>query len=454
MGATDRYRALPSTQRGLDDRVDLRSRLAPRDRWDSSLVHRSCDADFGLFVLVLRRLSRSIISGPMFFTAAGFLLVATGLLESPSDDIAEPIKVVLELTLALVLFSDAMTTNVKSWSDEGELPTRLLLIAMPLVVLSGTVVALPILADLDLIGAALVATMLAPTDAVLGEPVVSNRRVPARIREALNIESGLNDGLAFPLLLFFIAIAEAEEGANIFSLLLSSLGVAVIVGVVAAWGFARLLTLCSEQGWMSPIGRQIGAVALPVVVFVLTEELGGSGFIATFVGGLVFGRLVLESYPDLGAFLEDLAEVGTMIAFLFFGGVILEFFLGESTWAMLVYAVLSLTVIRLLPVAVSMIGTHLRPPTLLYIGWFGPRGLASLVFAALLILDSDVSETDPIISVVVLTVAMSLVLHGVSAFFGANAYANWYERQHDDDEMIEGQDVHHVHERRRMNRNR
>jgi NhaP-type Na+/H+ or K+/H+ antiporter len=405
----------------------------------------------GLYVLLARRLRCSIISGPMLFTAVGFALVATGLIESPTGDVAEPIKVEIELTLALVLFSDAMSTNVRSWRDDGVLPARLLLIAMPLVVLSGTVVAMPILADLDLVGAALVATMLAPTDATLGKPVVADARVPVRIRESLDIESGLNDGLALPLLLFFIAIAEAEEGANLFNLLLQSIGIALVVGVVAAWGFARLVTFSSERGWMSPIGRQIGVVALAVFAFALTEELGASGFIATFVGGLVFGRLVLEVHPDIGGFSEDVAELGTMVAYLVFGGMILEFFVDQFTWAILVYAVLSLTVVRMLPVAVSMIGTPLRVPTLLYLGWFGPRGLASLVFAAIVIQDSEVTETDPIISVVVLTVGLSIVVHGVSAYPGASAYADWYERQHDDhDAMIEHQNVTRVHERRRM----
>ena len=405
----------------------------------------------GLFVLVARRLSRTIISGPMFFAAAGFLLVRTGLIESPSGDVAEPIKLVLELALALVLFSDAMSTHVRSWRGDGELPARLLLIALPLVVLSGTVVAIPVLADLDLVGAALVATMLAPTDATLGKPVVSDKRVPLRIREALNIESGLNDGLALPLLLFFVAIAEAEEGANFFNLLVSLIGIALVVGLVVAWGFAGLVTFCSERGWMSPIGRQLGVAVVAVFAFVLTEELGGSGFIATFVGGLIFGRRILERYPDIGEFTEDVAELGTMVAFMFFGGVILDFFLGEFTWAMLVYAVLSLTVVRMVPVAVSMIGSPLRLPTLLYMGWFGPRGLASLVFAAIVIADSDIAEADPIISVVVLTVALSVLLHGVTAYPGASIYANWYGRQHDvHDEMVEHQDVEPVRERRRM----
>jgi NhaP-type Na+/H+ or K+/H+ antiporter len=405
----------------------------------------------GLYALVARRLSRSIISGPMFFTAVGFLLVATGLIEDPGGDVTGGAKVVVELALGLVLFSDAMTTNPRSWKDDGELPTRLLLIALPLVILTGAVAAAGIFPEMDLVGAAIVATMLAPTDAALGQPVVSNKRVPVRIREALNIESGLNDGLALPLLLFFIAIAEAQEGANFSSLLLSSIGIAVVVGAGAAWLFARLILFSSEHGWTSPMWRQIAVVMVAVVIFGLTEELGGSGFIAAFVGGLVFGRFVRALLPDIGAFAEDVAEVGTMVAFMVFGGVSLAFFADQFTGAMVIYALLSLTVVRIVPVAISMIGTHLRWPTILYMGWFGPRGLASLVFAAIVILDSDITDTDPIITVVILTVALSILLHGVTAYPGSNAYADWYQRQHEDhDAMIESNDVTHVQERRRI----
>lgn len=405
----------------------------------------------GIFALVAKRSSRSIISGPMFFAAVGFLLVATGLVEDPGGDVTGTAKVIVELALGLVLFSDAMTTNPRSWKDDGELPTRLLLIALPLVILAGAIAAAGIFPAIDLVGAAIIATMLAPTDAALGQPVVANKRVPVRIREALNIESGLNDGLALPLLLFFIAIAEAREGANFFSLLVSSIGIAVVVGAGGAWLFARLILSSSAHGWTSPMWRQIAVVMVAVVVFGLTEELGGSGFIAAFVGGLVFGRVVLTLLPDIGAFAEDVAEVGTMVAFMVFGGVSLAFYSDLFTWAMLVYALLSLTVVRMIPVAISMIGTHLRLPTVLYMGWFGPRGLASLVFAAIVILDSDITDTDPIITVVILTVALSILLHGVTAYPGSNAYADWYQRQHEDHhKMIESNDVTQVQERRRI----
>jgi NhaP-type Na+/H+ or K+/H+ antiporter len=407
----------------------------------------------GVYALVSGRLSRSIITGPMFFAAVGVVVVAVGVAEEPTGDVTGVAAAALEMTLALVLFTDAMTTNITSWREEGKLPSRLLIPGMPLIILAGAIVAAGVFPELDLVGAAMVATILAPTDAALGKPVVSNTRVPVRIREALNIESGLNDGIALPFLLFFIAIGEAEEGANLGSLLLSAIGVAIVVGLAIGWVSARLIIASSERGWIVPMWRQIAVVVVPVVAYIVADELGGSGFIATFVGGLTFGRLLLASYPDIGNFAEDLAEVLTMVAFMIFGGLLLQPRFGEFTWEMLLYALLSLTLVRMLPVAISMIGTNLRPPTILYMGWFGPRGLASLIFAAIVIEEVDLPATDLMVNIVILTVALSILLHGITAYPGANTYADWYERQEDDhDEMHESKDIDSIQQRRRITR--
>jgi len=277
--------------------------------------------------------------------------------------------------------------------------------------------------------------------------------VAARIRGALNIESGLNDGIALPFLLFFIAIAEAEEGANLITLLLSEVGIAIIVGISIGWVFARALVLSSDRGWMLPIWRQIAVVTIPVLAYVAADELGGSGFIATFVGGLIFGRIVLASYPDIADFAEDLTEILVMVAFMIFGGLLLQPRLGDFPWEMLVYALLSLTLVRMLPVAISMIGKHLRLPTILYMGWVGPRGLASLIFAAVVIEEADLPGVDLMVPVVMLTVALSILLHGITAYIGSNGYADWYEQQQQDDDQIhESGDDHSAPRRRRISR--
>jgi len=408
-------------------------------------------AALGIYALVSRRLSRSIISGPMFFAAVGFVAVAVGLGEEPTGDVTGMVTVALEMTLALVLFTDAMATKISSGRDEAELPSRLLGFGMPLIILTGAIVAAGLFPEFDLVGVAIVATVLAPTDAALGAPVVSNTRVAARIRGALNIESGLNDGIALPFLLFFIAIGEAEDGANLFSLLLSAIGIAVIVGIGIGWVSARLIIASSDRGWLQPIWRQIAVVTVPVVAYVVADEFGGSGFIATFVGGLIFGRLLLASYPDIANFAEDLAEVVTMVAFMIFGGLILQPRVGDFTWEILLYGLLSLTLVRMLPVAISMIGTHLRPPTILYMGWFGPRGLASLIFATVVLEEVDIPGTELMATIVTLTVALSILLHGITAYAGSNRYADWYEQQEKDhDEMHESKDVDRIQHRRRI----
>ena len=409
----------------------------------------------GIYALISARLNKGLISGPMFFTGVGVLAVVLGLGTEPTGDVTGVASVVLELTLALVLFTDAMATNIASWRDEGELPSRLLSVGMPLIIVAGALVAVGVFSELDIVGAAIVATVLAPTDAALGKPVVSNPRVPARIRAALNIESGLNDGIALPFLLFFIAIGEAEEGANLFSLLFSVIGIAIVVGVLSGWVFARLIIASSERGWMLPIWRQITISIAPIAIYVTAEELGGSGFIATFVAGLIFGRLLLPPYPDIAEFGEDLAEVLTMVAFIIFGGLILQPAFGDFTWPMLFYALLSLTLVRMVPVAIAMIGTRLRPPSLLYMGWFGPRGLASLIFGAIVIEEADIPHTDLITTIVALTVALSILLHGITAAPGANAYADWYEDQERDEEqppIRESKEVESTQSRRRISR--
>ena len=195
------------------------------------------------------------------------------------------------------------------------------------------------------------------------------------------------------------------------------------------------------------------ANGIRALTFVAADELGGSGFIAAFVGGLIFGRIVLASYPDIADFAEDLVEILVMVAFMIFGGLLLQPRLGDFTWEMLLYALLSLTLVRMLPVAISMIGKHLRLPTVLYMGWFGPRGLASLIFAAVVIEEVDIPETDFMVTVVTLTVALSILLHGITAYLGSNAYADWYEHQEEDhDQMHESKDDHSTPRRRRISR--
>jgi NhaP-type Na+/H+ or K+/H+ antiporter len=396
---------------------------------DPAFIILTTTALFG-YALVSKRLTTTPISGPMVFVGLGLAAHAVGILNPIQVD-GSGIGDVLELTLALLLFSDATRVHLRSWQADMDLPTRLLAIGMPLTVVLGTFVASWVFPTIGLVGAALIASILAPTDAALGKAVITNPSVPIRTREALGIESGLNDGIALPIILFLIAIGEAEEGQTLWGLFLEGIGVGVLVGIALGAGAALALGYALERSWIAPAWLRISVVAVAFLTFLVADEMGGSGFIAAYVGGSIFGRL-MDPFDHTGGaeeFGEDLGTILTMVSFLIFGAFILGPNQFVFTWSTLLYGVLSLTLIRMIPVAISMIGTRYRPPAVLYLGWFGPRGLASIIFAGLLVEEAGLAESEEIVSAVIVTVALSVVLHGATAPWGANRYAAWVEGQ-------------------------
>lgn len=406
----------------------------------------------GAYALISKRLARSPVSGPMLFTAVGLIAVSIIGIER-ADVLTEASTRIMEVTLALVLFTDAMTLHVSSWREDGELPGRLLLIGMPLTIALGTIAAAVMYGALGIWEAAILATLLAPTDAALGKAVVTNPRVPIRIRQALNVESGLNDGLALPLLLFFIALAEAREGANFFALIAQGIGIGVLAGLVIGGGGAWLMKVSHRKGWIGRTWRQILVVALALLAYSAADSFSGSGFIAAFTAGITFGHFIERDYPKVGDFGEDLAEAMTMIAFMIFGGILLEPSLSQIGSREILFALLALTVIRMVPVAISMIGSKLELRTVGYLGWFGPRGLASIIFGALVVEQAVVPYTDTIVLVMMTTVGLSIILHGATAYFGSNNYANWYDAmQETGEDMMESIDVANPRVRRRVER--
>jgi sodium/hydrogen antiporter len=379
-----------------------------------------------VFALVSRKLAHSPLTGPMYFTAAGLLGAWIGVW----DPALEPIdtSVVLELTLALVLFTEAMKLRLRSWTEDFELPTRLLAIGMPLTILLGAVLAAVMLPGVGLLTGAIVATVLAPTDAALGLAVVENPKVPTRIREALSVESGLNDGIALPVLVFFVALAETEEGAALGPLFFEAVGVALAVGVVIAVVAGAAMHFATERGWMEQRWQQLSIVVVALITFAVSDELGGSGFIAAFVGGLVFGRVIrVMMTSEVAEFADDLGTALTMFSFMLFGGVILYQHREFLSVAALVYAVVSLTVVRMAPVAISMIGAGLDRKTIAFMGWFGPRGLASIIFAGVVVEEADIIDSNLVVAVMAVTVTASIFLHGATAYYGAESYGGSYE---------------------------
>ena len=298
------------------------------------------------------------------------------------------------------------------------LPQRLLLIGLPLTIIFGFLTALAIFPGLDLFAAALLAALLAPTDAALGAPVVTNPAVPAETREALNFESGLNDGICVPVVIILLDLAlgtEVEHSgvAHAILVIAEEIGLGLITGIVLAAIAVWFLRLTSRRGWTSQHWRHIPVVALAALCFATAQALGGSGFIACFVGGLLFGYLSNRREDLLGG-AASTGEVLAMLTWVAFGGPILARLLDFVTWPMLLYAVLSLTVIRILPVFLCLAGTGMSTGTRLFIGWFGPRGLASIVFAVI-VFDAGAPGKETLAVTAACTVLLSVVAHGASA---------------------------------------
>ncbi len=371
------------------------------------------------YSLIAGRVERAAASGPIVFVAAGFLMGPLGLAWFDGDVANTEMRVLADLTLAIILFIDAANANFGVLKQQFRIPSRMLLFGLPGVIFLGTVTAALIFGNLSLFEAAILGTMLAATDAALGKGVITNKAVPTQIREGLNIESGLNDGLCVPILLVFIALAvgsSGEGGGSILALKLvaQELGIGLVVGLgltaFGTWAFRW----CEDRGWVTDVWKQVTVVALAVACFSVAQSLHGSGYIAAFTGGLLFGFKAKEATHRLVLASEGTGETLALTTWFVFGAAVIGQSFQHFTWEMLVYALLSLTVIRMFPIFLSLSGTGESTASKLFLGWFGPRGLASIVFA-IIVLNEDLPGGQFIAMVVVLTVFFSLVAHGVSA---------------------------------------
>ena len=395
--------------------------------------------------LFRERLRTLPLTTPMLFVFAGMLLApeALGVFDVEVDD--ELIAFTAELTLALLLFSDAARIDTTTASTTLTLPARLLGIGLPLSIAMGTVVTALLLTDLTWAEAALVAAILAPTDAALGEAVVANPAVPAKIRQALNVESGLNDGLVVPVIAVFSVLAadsELEGAGTLIGEALLEIAIAVAVGVFAASMLAMIIPRVIRRAWTDAEGFRIVALGIGIGAFAGSIALGGNGFVAAFVCGLVVRRLMGEQITKHAELAEDVSQVGAAVVFLLFGALMVWPALEHISPLIALCALGTLTVGRMLPVWIALIGTHLQRPTIWFLGWFGPRGLASMLFGLLLLTDSEVDRPDQLFAIITLVVLTSVVLHGVTASPGAQRYGQWFDDMSDgDDAMSEAEPV-------------
>ena len=378
-------------------------------------------------------LGRISITMPIFFVIAGAIFGANGLGWISVGVESSEVETLTELTLALLLFADAATLKFRQVRDDAKLPVRLLFIAFPLVVIFGALSGYLLFPTEEIGFALLLGTILAPTDAALGLPIFNNPRVPSRIRRALNVESGLNDGLATPLVTLFIALAIEQMGGNhsqnwavsAISELAIAVGVGVILGLAGGWLFGQAI----NRNWTSSIARQIGNPALAFLVFFTTKQIGGNGFVAVFVAGILFAYITRNVLHEAIEFTEVTGTFLSLFVWTIFGSAIVLPLLESFNSLALLYAVLSLTVVRMIAVTISLVGTHLRRDTVLMMGWLGPRGLASVVFLIMAFEAAHEAqvETNLLVSTVGWTILLSVLLHGASALPLANWYANRLE---------------------------
>ncbi len=368
-----------------------------------------------VYGLVSRRLSGSLVSGPMVFVAAG-LIFATALGVPRSGLDSRTILIVGELALALTLFSDAARMNLAALKG-NDLPVRMLVLGLPLTIAIGTAIASVFFANLSIWEAAILGTVLAPTDAGLGKQVVGSPKLPLRIRQTLNVEAGLNDGIAVPFLLIFITLAEVEGGvgaADIWATFAAEIGFGVLVGIIIGIVGGRLLKRALSLDWITQTYRSLVFPALAIISFVAADQLGGSGFIAAFVGGLTIVLLFGRVDEGLTDFIESEGQLVNLAVFFVFGAVVLSL-LDRLDLLSVLYAALSLTVIRMVPVALSLIGKHLNRSTVLFLGWFGPRGLASIVLGLIVVEEiPQRAGLERIQVVVAMKVLLSVFANGIS----------------------------------------
>jgi sodium/hydrogen antiporter len=374
-----------------------------------------------LYAALARRLDRWSITAAIVFTAAGVFLGVRALDVLPLALNAESTKLLAELTLGVLLFADAATVDARAARRGAALTARLLLVGLPLTIVLGTIVGALLFPSAGWAVAALLATILAPTDAALGMAVFTNRAVPARVRLALNVESGLNDGIATPLVAFFLALVASEEDAGTHHWIREALGeIAIGVGVGVAVGLVggRLLVAARRWGGTKPTSEQVGVLALALLAFAGADALGGNGFVAAFLGGLALGAATRGALHEQLEFTETTGQVLTMAVWTLFGALLAApALLDGLEWQPVMYAVLSLTVVRMLPVAFGLVGVGMRRETVLFMGWFGPRGLASVVFTllAVITLEGHGDAAHTIALAATWTVLLSVVAHGLTA---------------------------------------
>jgi sodium/hydrogen antiporter len=378
---------------------------------------------------VSRPLDRRGVTSAMVFTAAGLVVGTSGLALVNGDVETAAAERFCELALVFLLFSDSTRIDLARLRRHLGWPSRLLLIGLPLTIALGVGLGAVVFPGLPLASLFLLSTMLASTDAALGQRVVTDEAVPTRVRQALDVESGLNDGLAVPFFLVAVDLSLAQLTTGLTAAVVGNMAAQIGWGLVAGMGAGGLaglsFRLADQRGWLEGQWRQILPSAAALLAYLAALQLGGSGFIAAFVGGMTFGYVSRRHGTEVSRLNEDVGGVLAGVTWIGFGALAVGAMLPDVTWQILAYAALSLTIIRMVPVTIALLGTGARLPTVAFMGWFGPRGLASIVFG-IIALESGIPDAQPLLTTVMTTVLLSVFLHGLSSVPLVAAYSRWY----------------------------
>ncbi|MEM8651445.1 MAG: cation:proton antiporter [Pseudomonadota bacterium] len=381
-----------------------------------------------MFSMVAKRLSKTVVTAPMIFLGFGYLLASLELLSA--DQMEETLHLVAEIALIILLFLDAAQTNVTALRKRFVWPARMLLIGLPLGLILGTISAWIFLPTWPLAAIALVAAILAPTDAALGQAVVTNEAIPERERRALTVESGLNDGLALPAILLFASLLANQMHQGETNWLLfgaKQLILGPIAGIICGTIGGYILLWAKKRDYTSDIYEGVGALALASASYLFATLIGGNGFISCFVAGLCFGHIVQDKCKFIFEFTESEGQGLTWGAFLLIGLLLVPEAIAHLDAAMLALILVSLFIVRPLAIWLSLIGTDASNYTRLFFGWFGPRGLATALFALAVIHEIGPQFGDAILHIAINTVWISAILHGLTAQPGARWYGSQFE---------------------------
>lgn len=375
---------------------------------------------FAAYSLFSKALARTVLTLPILFTGLGLALSGSLHGAFPAELIHSGKVLLAEATLILVLFADASHVRFRRLAMNWAPPARMLTIGMPLTIVLGMLVAYWLDSGSGLAMALLTAAVLTPTDAALGQAVVVNPAVPERLGQSINVESGLNDGLALPFVLLGASLASMASGQDISGAHLALEAVREVIfgalaGSAVGWGAARAMDWAQRRDLMQvPAGAVLFLLAA-FAAYLVATQIGGNGFIAAFVAGMTFGNTYRHDIHFIGEFMEGAGQLLTMAAFLVFGAFLLPDGLAHAGVATVLLSILFLTIVRMLPIFLSLTGTGMPAREKLFLGWFGPRGLASILFTLLMMAEFDFPNEEELLACVSLTVGLSILMHGITA---------------------------------------